>query len=274
MGTMRAGPSRATGGAAAGEGAAAAGLPRAPTLRGALRESVSDFYFNSWRLVPANLLWGLGLVVLYLIGLVYWPAALLLSPLLCLPVLGMHRLGGRIVRGQEVSFSDGIAAWREVGVAAVLVGTLVVIAGALMLVNFVGGLQSGDIVGVAFATLAAWGLIIGWTWLGAWWPILADPRRRGYGPRRAAKVAAYLVIAHPVRLGALGLLLLVLDLASTVAFAALVTVSLAFGAVVACRYVLAAADRMEARLAAGGTVLAPPGVRPAFELDDPEDLDR
>ena len=37
-------------------GAAVPKLPAAPTLRGALRESISDFYFNSWRLIPANLI--------------------------------------------------------------------------------------------------------------------------------------------------------------------------------------------------------------------------
>jgi hypothetical protein len=241
-------------------------LPPAPSLNGALRSSISDFYFNSWRLVPANLLWGLILAILYLVAIAWWPVALVLSPVLALPYVGMNRLGGLIVRGEEVSFSDGVRAWREVGVAALLVGALAVLGSGIMLANLIGGLQSGDLLGVAFATAAAWGLIIGWVWLCAWWPIVADPRRRAYGLIGTAKVAAYLVIAHPVRLAALGLLLLVLDVASTLAFAALVTVSLSFGAVVACRYVLPAADRMEARLAAGGVVFARVGVVPAFAV--------
>jgi hypothetical protein len=225
-------------------------LPPPPTLRGALRSSVSDFYFNSWRLVPANLLWGLGLGILYVLALVFWPAAIVLSPLLCLPVVSMHRIGGRIVRGEDVSLSDGLHAWREVGLGALVVGAVAIGAGAVMLANLIGGLQTADMAGVAFATLAAWGLIIGVVWLCAFWPILGDPNRSEYGFRASARLTAYLVLAHPVRFGALGLLLLVLYVASTLAFAALVTVALAFGAMVACRYVLPAADRLESQIAA------------------------
>jgi hypothetical protein len=224
-------------------------LPLPPTLRGALRSSISDFYFNSWRLVPANLLWGLGLALVYLAVLAWWPLAALISPLLCLPLVSMHRIGGRIVRGGDVSLSDGLHAWREVGLGAVVVGAIALIAGGVMLANLVGGLQSADVIGVAFATLAAWGLVIGWAWLCTFWPIVGDPDRAASGLRSNARVAAYLLIAHPVRLGSLAVLLAVLYVASTIVFAALVTVSLAFGAVVGCRYVLPAADRLEAQMA-------------------------
>ncbi len=181
--------------------------------------------------------------------LAWWPIAFLLAPLLCLPVLTMHRIGGRIVRGGDVSLSDGIRAWREVGIGAVVVGAISIVAGAVMLANLVGGIQSSDVIGIAFATLAAWGLIIGWIWLCAFWPILGDPDRAANGLRGNARVTAYLVLAHPVRIGSLAVLLLVLYVASTLAFAALVTVSLSFGAVVGCRYVLPAADRLEAQIA-------------------------
>ena len=228
----------------------AAPLPKAPTLRAALRELVSDFYFNSWRLVPANLLWGLGLAVVYLGALAWWPIAVVLAPLLSLPLLAMHRIGGRIVRGGDVSLTDGLRAWREVGIAAVVVGAISIVAAGVMLANLVGGLQSADVIGIAFATLAAWGLIIGWVWLCAFWPILGDPERAADGLRGNARLAAYLVLAHPIRIASLAALLGVLYVASTLAFAALVTVSLAFGAMVGCRYVLPAADRLEAQIAA------------------------
>jgi hypothetical protein len=224
-------------------------LPAPPTLRGALRASVSDFYFNSWRLVPANLLWGLGLAVVYLAFLVSWPVAALISPLLCLPVVSMHRIGGRIVRGGDVSLSDGLSAWREVGLGAVVVGAIATVTAAVMLTNVVGGIQSADIIGVAFATLAGWGLVIGWIWLCAFWPILGDPERSTNGVRANARLASYLVLAHPVRIGSLAVLLAVLYIASSVVIAAIVTVALAFGAVVGCRFVLPAADRLEAQIA-------------------------
>ena len=121
---------------------APAPLPQPPTLRGALRDSISDFYFNSWRLVPANLLWGLGLARRLPGRLIWWPLALVLAPLLCLPLVTMHRIGGRIVRGGDVSLSDGLRAWREVGVAAVVVGASRSSPLRSMLANLIGGLQS------------------------------------------------------------------------------------------------------------------------------------
>jgi hypothetical protein len=154
------------------------------------------------------------------------------------------------VRGGDVSLSDGLGAWREVGLAAVVVGAISLIAGLVMLANLIGGLQSGDILGVAFATLAAWGLVILAIWLSAFWPILGDPDRARHGLRGNARTAAYLVLAHPVRIGSLAALLAILYVASAIAFAALVTVSLAFGAMVASRFVLPAADRLEAQIAA------------------------
>ena len=95
------------------------------------------------RLIPANLLWGLGLAVVYLAVLAWWPIAFLLAPLLCgPPVLTMHRIGGRIVRGGDAPLSDGIRAWREVGLGAVVVGAISIVAGAVMLANLLGGIQS------------------------------------------------------------------------------------------------------------------------------------
>ncbi len=74
---------------------------------------------------------------------------------------------------------------------------------------------------------------------------------------------ALLAFAHPVRLGALTLVLALILAASTVVFAALVTVSVALCAFIACRYVLPAADRLEAQLAAtGGTGAARRGADP------------
>lgn len=232
-------------------------LPAAPTLRGALRTAISDFYFNSWRLVPANLVWGLSLGLLYLVALVFWPAALLLAPLLAFPTLGIFRIATLIVRGESVSFWDGIRACRHYFVPTLAAGVLIEVAGLVFIVNLVSGITGGDLIGLAFATMAGWGLIVGWLMLLCYWPLLTDPRREGYGLRGAFRSAGYLVVAHPVRLGALGLLLGLFFLVSAVAFAALVSVSIAYGALVACRYVLPAADRLEARLAAAGKHLAP-----------------
>ena len=56
-----------------------------------------------------------------------------------------------------------------------------------------------------------------------------------------------LLVAFPVRFMGLALVLGVILALSTVAFAVLMTVGISFTALVATRYVLAAADRFEAR---------------------------
>ena len=57
------------------------------------------------------------------------------------------------------------------------------------------------------------------------------------------------MIAYPLRILGLVVVLALVAIASVVAFAALVTISIAYGALVACHWVLPAADRLEARLA-------------------------
>ena len=59
----------------------------APGLRAALRAAVTDFYFNSWRLVPANLLWG-AIFVGLLVGSSFQPSISLLAPVLAVPTVG------------------------------------------------------------------------------------------------------------------------------------------------------------------------------------------
>jgi hypothetical protein len=71
-------------------------------------------------------------------------------------------------------------------------------------------------------------------------------------------LAGLLVLAHPIRLGAVGLALAAFLALSTIAIVALVTVSVSFAALVTSRLVLPAADRLEASLAAPATGIAAP----------------
>jgi hypothetical protein len=242
---------------ATGTEAAAPALPAAPTLRGALRAAAVDFYYNSWRLVPANILWGLGLIALYLVYLVWPPGALLLSPLLAVPTAGLYRLAALIVRGESVSFWDGLDAWRRYLVPALVMGISLLVAGTIFSVNVIGGLTAEDPVGWGFATFAGWGFVILGLLAVTTWPLLVDPQRAGWGTRRSLRLAAYLVVAHPLRLAGLAVVTAVLLLLSTVAFAALVTIALALAALLGSQYVLPSADRLEARLAQRGMVFAP-----------------
>jgi len=240
--------SRADGVALGGSPAAAVLDARpAPTLRGAIREALSDLYYHSWRLVPANIVWSItALGVLIAVALL--PFGLIAIPVLGIPTAGLFRMSGRIARGNAVSFWDAAAAWRRGLGSTLALSTGLTIFALVLGVNTLTGVLTATMVGWAFATLAFWGLLA--TWLFAWtaWPLLCDPARERWPARERLRLAALLTLAHPVRLGAMGLLLLVLLFASTVAIVAVLTISVAIAALIAARFILPAADRLDARL--------------------------
>jgi uncharacterized membrane protein YesL len=232
-----------------------AALPASPTLRGALRSAATDFYFHSWRLLPANVLWAA--VSLLLLGVaVLVPGLIVLLPLAALPIAGIFRMATRIVRGESVSFWDGLDAWRGEVRPALALGAGLLVAALILGFNVISGLLTGTVVGWAFATLAFWGLVA--TWLYAWvaWPILMDSARAAMPARRRLRLAALLLLAHPVRLAGLGLILFALCLLSVAAIVPLLTVTVSFAALVSTRMVLPAADRFEARYSGAAPVRA------------------
>jgi uncharacterized membrane protein YesL len=229
---------------------AVAALPEPPRLGGAIRAALSDFYFNSLRLVGANLVWSAVLFGLYVVGLA-WPfGALILSPVLALPVAGIFRLGAQITRGEMTSFDDALDAWRRFGRDALVLGAAVVATGLILVVNVVAGIEEGGYLGLALATLAFWGLAIGSTGLLVAWPLLVDPRRPGIGLGEVVRLAGLLVLAFPIRFGALALVVGLFLVASMIAFAALAMLSVSLAALVSARYVLPASDRFEAQMTA------------------------
>jgi hypothetical protein len=240
--------SRAEAIAAPGPAAAApAERSGAPSLGGALRAALSDLYFHSWRLVPANVVWSVVMVVV-LAASILAPVGLAFLAVLGIPTAGLFRMSARIARGQAVSFWDSIAAWR-VGVGStLLVGGVLALVAVVLTVNLVSGILTQTLVGWAFATLAFWGLVASWLYAWTAWPILVDPRRAHWPARDRLRLAALLVLAHPVRIGAMGIFLLALLVASSVAIVAILTVSVAIAALVSARYVLPAADRLDARI--------------------------
>ena len=231
-------------------------LPRAPSLGGALRAGASDLFFNSWRAVPVNLAVGAVLVLAFLV----WANAGLLagaavSVLVAPPLAGLFRLGAQATRGLDVNLSDAIDPMRESPAAVLLAGLAFAVVMLMLSVNVVTGLLVGGILPWMVSTAAAWGLLATLVLGFCYWPIAVDPARAGMRPLARARLAALLAFAHPVRLGVLALVLALILAASTVMFAALLTVSVALCAFIACRYVLPAADRLEVRMAAAaGTV--------------------
>jgi hypothetical protein len=228
-------------------------LPAAPTIRGALRLAGSDFYFNSWRLVPSNLVWGAGLLLLLLLGGVGGVLpALVLTPLLAFPALGLFHLAGLISRGNGVSIGDGFASWRRLGRRALGLGLATTGLGVMFVTNITVGVLREDVIGIAIATAAGWGLLALFVVSCVLWPLATDPARTERSLRDVAALAVRLTLAYPVRFLGLGLVVAAIVAISTVAFVAILSVSVGFVALLATRFVLPAADRLEARVETRG----------------------
>jgi len=228
------------------------------SLGRATRAALTDLYFHSWRLVPANVVWSV-VAIAVLVAVAVLPFGFVLAPILALPTAGIFRMTASIARGDAVSFWDAIGAWRTETVAELALGAGLLLAAIVFAVNVASGIVLGTLLGWAFATLAFWGLAA--TWLVAWaaWPLLADPRRAAWPVRFRLQLAALLVLAHPVRLGLLGIALGAFLAASIVAIVALITISVVVAALIATRLVLPAADRLDTRIgfgAARGLALA------------------
>jgi uncharacterized membrane protein YesL len=212
-----------------------------------MRAAAVDFYYHSLRLVVANVVWGVAFFVILGIWLSVGPIALLLAPLLAIPWVGVVRLAALIARADDVVLSDAFGAYRRWLVPALVGGFSFVLAAFALVTNLAVGLQFGGIPGWSFATLSGWGLVMAWLVALSFWPLLVDPRRDDLSALRKLRLAAILAIAYPLRVAALGFVAAVISVVSTVAIAAIVTISVAYVALVSCRFVLPAADRLEGR---------------------------
>lgn len=223
------------------------------SLPGALRRALLDFFYNSIRLVPANILWGVVLIGLgWLAILVGVWLAILGLPLLGLPLVGVYRLAGHITRGEEVVLSDVITAVRQQFLPALAFAAGVAWGLGLFAFNVIAGLASPSPLGWLIAILAGWGFVALAIFAVVAWPVLADPARTTEPARQRLRLAGYLVLVAPFRMAALSAVAIALWVVSTIAFAALVTISVSFVACLSCRVVLPDADRLAARLAERG----------------------
>jgi uncharacterized membrane protein YesL len=222
---------------------------RGPGIGGAVRAALTDFYFNSVRLVAANVIWGAAAAAVWLVSLVWPVGALILAPLLAFPTVAIFRIAARIVRrAGNVSLGDGLAAFRDYAAPAALLG-VVSVAGVLILgTNAAVGLTQGEPLGWVIGTFGAWGLIVLWCGALVAWPLVVDPDRADASLRERLRLAGLLLIAFPVRFALLGIVVASIAVVSTILLAALLTISVSFIALVACHYVYPAADRLEARL--------------------------
>ena len=220
------------------------------SLPGALRRAAVDFYYQSIRLVPANVIWGVVLVALggATIALGLW-VAIVGAPLLGPPLAGIYRLTGLVTRGRHVVLSDAFTATRELFVPSLLLAAAVAWGLGLGALNVAFGINSASPLGWAFATVAGWGVVALLIYAVVVWPLIADPARADEPARERARLAGYVVLAAPIRMFALAVVVVVLTVVSTIAFAALVTISVAFIAMASSRMVLPEADRFVELLA-------------------------
>lgn len=221
-------------------------LPRT-TVLGALQPALRDLYFGSVRLLPANIIWGVVLVALAWIAFSggLW-IAVLLAPLLGLPTIGIYRLAVSTSRGDEPRFADAFVAMRERLVPALLVAALNIWAAVLLAINIGLGLGMGSLPGFVFAIISGWGLVAIAAFTAVVWPLLADPARRDAPLRATLRLAAYLVLAVPIRVISLAIVAVVLFVASTWLLVLVVAVTAAYVALLCCRVVLPEADRVMA----------------------------
>jgi hypothetical protein len=233
-------------GVPAEESAPAYRIPDRPSIVGSLRSAASDFFFNSWRLVPANAIWGVLLIALFLATALY-PPLVLLAPVLAIPVAGIYSLAAQIARGEPVDFADALRGMRRYAGTALAIGVVATVALFVFSVNIFIGLQTGDIAGGVFAMLAGYadlGIVM---YLVALWPIVVDPIRERSRVRDRLRLALLVVAARPGRILILTVVIAVIYVVSTALFAVLLTATVAYVALVATRYVLPAADRLEGR---------------------------
>jgi hypothetical protein len=222
---------------------------RPPSLFGSVREALSDFFYNSWRLVPVNLVWGLWFIlVLGTWSGVNLLAASILVPVLALPLAGLARMAGLATRREPVHVTDALDPLRRRPRAVLVSAVAFTVALVILGVNVVTGLAVGGLIGAALATTAVWGLVVLAGFAVTWWPLLTDPAHDALTARNIARLCSLLLLAHPLRIGLLVVIVGAVMLASTILFAAVLTISVAFVMLVASHYVLPAADRLEERM--------------------------
>jgi hypothetical protein len=217
-------------------------------------------YYQSIRLVPANVVWGAAFLGwLWLAIAAPLVVAFLAAPLLCVPLVGVFRLAAQQARGEDVVLLDAVDAVRRFGLQSLALGAVLNGIVVVSLSNVALGVALGGPAGWSLATLAAWGLVAAWVAAIVAWPLLVDPARETLTIRARLELAGLVILASPGQVLAFAAALAVIAALSTVAIVAIMSISLAFIAAAACRFVLPTADELERQLGRGDARDAAPG---------------
>jgi uncharacterized membrane protein YesL len=212
----------------------------------AVRLAASDFYFNSWRFMPANLAWAASVLVASAAAVV-WPPAIVLLVLTAVPLAGIHRMAALLARDEPAGFGDFIDGMRRFGVQAACIGAGAALLAGVLATNVVIGFGGDGPLGWFLGATALYGIAALAMYVVAAWPVLVDPMHDGATFRRRLQLAALLVVGRPGRLLLLSCLIVAVLAVSTVLLAAIVLVGVAYASLVATRWVLPATDELEAR---------------------------
>jgi uncharacterized membrane protein YesL len=210
-----------------------------------LREATSDFYFNSWRFLGANVLIG-ALIVGILFASAWHPLGLLLGTLLVLPAIGTMRMATRLFRDFHTDLGDFAESvrrpWPLLGVGLVQLAVIVVLVGDILIAA-----AWRSWAGTLLLVGAGYGLLALWTYALVAWPLLLDPERDGEPLSARLRLAFIVILVHPVRIGLFGLLVGGVLAISTALVAPILTFAVGVAWLAIARYVLPVADRIEGR---------------------------
>jgi uncharacterized membrane protein YesL len=220
--------------------------PRAVSIGQAARAAASDFYFNSLRFVPANVVWALAVAALLFLAAT-WAPAIVLTPAIAIPLVGITRMAALLTRGEPANLSDFIEGMRRFGLAASGIAAVLAIAGAMLVTNVATGFSANDPIGWFLGASALWGLVALAMAAAAVWPIVVDPAHENEPLRQRLKLAGLVIVGRPGWLLVVTILIAVVLIASTVLLGAIVLVGVAYASLFGTRWVLPAADELEAR---------------------------
>lgn len=210
-----------------------------------LREAIGDLYYNSFRFLGANMLLGASLIVILLAAVgSAWLLALL--PLAAVPAAGTMRMATSLVRHRHADFGDFTDVVRRPGMVLGLGLAQGVVALVLVIDLWLGGAIGGAF-GVLLSVSALYGLLIGWTYAAVAWTLSLDPERDDMPISARLRLAAVILLAHPIRVGGYLLLVGLVLALSALAIAPFLTFTVALAWLAVAHFVLPVADRIEGR---------------------------
>lgn len=221
-------------------------MPPAPRIGASLRAAVEAFYFNSWRFVPANVIFGIALIVVAA-AIAWAPIGYLAGVILVPPAAGLMRMATHYQRERYVFFSEFWEPMRRRPLAILGLGSAQIALTFVLVVDVVIGPGIGGLLGPLLSVSAVYGFGLAWVVAVATWPLVLDPARQDEPLRRQLRLGALLVLAHPFRIGLVAFVVGVLLAASTFAVIVVMTIGVAIAWLVVAHEILPAADRFEGR---------------------------